>query len=116
MPLIKIKSSVSKTSSSVVEKLLTSLSLKLAKHFCKPEAYVMTAFEPDVQMTFGGTFDPVCYVEIKNIGKMTPEQTKSMSKDFCQEIKDKLGVPTNRIYIEFTNAEKTMWGWNGETF
>lgn len=116
MPLIKIKSSVSKTNSSVVESLLKSLSCKMANHFCKPESYVMTAFESDAQMTFGGTFDPVCYVEVKNIGKMTPEQTKSISKDFCQEIKDKLGVPTSRIYIEFSNAERTMWGWNGGTF
>ncbi|MGP0127722.1 MAG: phenylpyruvate tautomerase MIF-related protein [cyanobacterium endosymbiont of Rhopalodia musculus] len=116
MPLIKIKTSVAETNSSIVESLLTSLSFKMAKHFGKPESYVMTAFEPDVQMTFGGTFDPVCYVEIKNIGKMTPEQTKSISKDFCQEIKDKLGVPTNRIYIEFTDAERSMWGWNGGTF
>ncbi|YAI82075.1 MAG: phenylpyruvate tautomerase MIF-related protein [cyanobacterium endosymbiont of Rhopalodia sterrenbergii] len=116
MPLIKIKSSISNTSSSIVDSLLTSLSFKMAKHFGKPESYVMTAFEPNVQMTFGGTFDPVCYVEIKNIGEITPELTKSISKDFCQEIKDKLGVPINRIYIEFTNAEGPMWGWNGGTF
>ena len=116
MPLIKIKSSVPKANSSVIESLLKSLSFKTAKHFCKPESYVMTAFESDVQMTFGGTFDPVCYVEVKNIGKMTPEQTKSISKDFCQEIKDKLGVSPSRIYIEFSNAEKPMWGWNGGTF
>lgn len=55
-------------------------------------------------------------LEVKNIGKMTPEQTKSMSQDFCQEIKDKLGVPPNRIYIEFANAERSLWGWNGGTF
>lgn len=116
MPLIKVQSSVSLTDSSVVEDLLTSLSSKVAKHFGKPESYVMTAFEPDVKMTFGGTFEPVCYVEVKNIGKMTPEQTKAMSQDFCQEIKSKLGVPVNRIYIEFANAERPMWGWNGGTF
>lgn len=116
MPLIKIKSSVKKNNSSVVESLLTSLSFKMSKHFGKPEFYVMTAFESDVPMTFGGTFDPVCYVEVKNIGKMTAQQTKSISNDFCQEIKDKLGVPTNRIYIEFSNAEGSMWGWNRETF
>ncbi len=116
MPLIKVQSSVAATDSSVVESLLKSLSSKMAKHFGKPESYVMTAFEPDVKMTFGGTFDPVCYVEVKNIGKMTSEQTKSMSQDFCQEINEILGVPTNRIYIEFANAERSLWGWNGGTF
>ncbi|ACK66607.1 macrophage migration inhibitory factor family protein [Rippkaea orientalis PCC 8801] len=116
MPFIKVQSSVSTTNSQTIEDLLTSLSSKVAKHLGKPESYVMTMFEPDVKMTFAGTFDPVCYIEVKNIGTMKPEQTKAMSQDFCQEIKDKLGVPTNRIYIEFTDAQRHLWGWNGGTF
>ena len=76
----------------------------------------MTAFEPDVAMTFGGTTDPVCYIEIKNIGSMNPNQTKAMSQDFCQQINQALGVPVNRIYIEFGDAKGAMWGWNGSTF
>ena len=76
----------------------------------------MTAFESDVPMTFGGTTDPVCYVEIKSIGTMKPEQTKAMSADFCQQIESELGVEKNRIYLEFADAERHLWGWNGGTF
>lgn len=47
---------------------------------------------------------------------MTSEQTKSISKDLCQEIQDKSGVTTNRIYLEFTNAERSIWRWNREPF
>ncbi|WP_013322579.1 phenylpyruvate tautomerase MIF-related protein [Gloeothece verrucosa] len=116
MPLIKIQSSVAAPDETVVKELLKTLSSKLAKHFGKPESYVMTAFEPGVKMTFGGTFEPVCYVEIKNIGKMKPEQTKAMSQDFSQEIESTLGVPANRTYIEFADAVGALWGWNGSTF
>ncbi|MGK7872258.1 MAG: phenylpyruvate tautomerase MIF-related protein [Xenococcaceae cyanobacterium] len=116
MPLIKVQSSVSAPEKTAVEELLKSLSGKLAKHLGKSESYVMTAFEPDVAMTFAGTFDPVCYVEVKSIGNMSPAQTKAMSQDFCQQINEKLGVPTNRIYIEFADAKGAMWGWNSSTF
>jgi phenylpyruvate tautomerase len=116
MPLIKIQTSVSTLDSAAVEQLLKSLSAKLAKHLSKPESYVMTAFEPNVAMTFGGTTEPVCYVEIKSIGNMTPDRTKAMSQDFCQQIQAQLGVATDRIYIEFADAERSMWGWNGSTF
>ncbi|MDJ0568679.1 MAG: phenylpyruvate tautomerase MIF-related protein [Pleurocapsa sp. MO_192.B19] len=116
MPLIQVKSSVSQPEKAKVESLLTSLSANLAKHIGKPESYVMTAFESDVPMTFGGTFDPVCYVEIKSVGNMTSSQTKSMSEDFCRHISEKLDVPTNRIYIEFADAQGYMWGWNKSTF
>jgi phenylpyruvate tautomerase len=116
MPLIKIQSSISAPAKETVDELLKSLSAKLAKHLGKPESYVMTAFEPGVAMTFAGTFDPVCYVEIKSIGNMTPAQTKAMSQDFCQQINEKLKIATNRIYIEFANATGSMWGWDNSTF
>jgi len=116
MPLIKVQSSVSQPEKSAVENLLTDLSAKLAQHLGKPESYVMTAFEGDVPMTFGGTVDPACYVEIKSVGTMSSEQTKKMSQDFCSQISDRLDVPANRIYIEFADAKGSMWGWNKSTF
>ena len=116
MPLIKVQSSISTPEKAEVEEMLKTLSSKLAKHIGKPESYVMTAFEAEVPMTFGGSTDPVCYIEVKSIGTMKPEQTKSMSQDFCQEINQALGVPTNRIYIEFADAKGAMWGWNSSTF
>ncbi|NEO38226.1 MAG: hypothetical protein F6J94_23380 [Moorea sp. SIO1F2] len=116
MPLIKVQTSIDAPESAAVEGLLKNLSGKLAEHVGKPEAYVMTAFEPGVAMTFAGSFDPVCYVEIKNIGTMKPTQTKAMSQDFCKTINETLGVALNRIYIEFADAQRHMWGWNGSTF
>lgn len=116
MPLIKVQTSVSVAEPATVEGLLKVLSSKLSQHLSKPESYVMTAFEPGVAMTFSGTTEPVCYVEIKSIGSMNPAQTKAMSQDFCQVINEKLGVPTNRIYLEFVDAKGAMWGWNSSTF
>jgi phenylpyruvate tautomerase PptA (4-oxalocrotonate tautomerase family) len=99
-----------------VETLLKTLSASLAKHTRKPESYVMTAFEAGVPMTFGGTLDPVCYIEVKSIGTMSAAQTEAMSQDFCQQTAQALKVPTNRTYIEFSDATGYMWGWNGSTF
>ncbi|MDJ1176703.1 phenylpyruvate tautomerase MIF-related protein [Roseofilum capinflatum] len=116
MPLIKIKTSIPSPDRPKVDTLLTTLSAKLAQHLGKPESYVMTAFESDVPMTFGGTLDPACYIEIKSVGGMSATQTKSMSQDFCQAISDELNIPPNRTYIEFAGAEGKMWGWNSGTF
>jgi len=116
MPLIKVQTSVALPAPTAVEGLLKILSAKLATHLGKPESYVMTAFEPEVAMTFAGTVEPVCYIEVKSIGNMSPAQTKAMSQDFCQVVNEKLGVPINRIYIEFADAKASLWGWNGSTF
>jgi phenylpyruvate tautomerase PptA (4-oxalocrotonate tautomerase family) len=116
MPLIKVQSSVAAPEKASVESMLKALSASLSKHLGKPESYVMTAFEPDVAMTFAGTTDPVCYIEIKSVGTMGSDKTRAMSQDFCNRVGDALGVPSNCIYIEFADAKGAMWGWNGSTF
>jgi phenylpyruvate tautomerase len=116
MPLIKIQTSIAAPDRPTVETLLKQLSASLAKHLGKPESYVMTAFEPNIAMTFAGTTDPVCYIEVKSVGTMNSTQTKAMSQDFCQQINEALGVPPNRTYIEFADAKGAMWGWNRSTF
>jgi len=116
MPLIKVQTSVNQPSQADVESLLKTLSASLAKHLDKPESYVMTSFEANIPMTFAGTTEPVCYMEIKSVGTMRPEQTKTMSQDFCTKVSQAIGVPENRIYIEFNDAKGNMWGWNGSTF
>ncbi|MBW4560191.1 MAG: hypothetical protein KME32_03370 [Mojavia pulchra JT2-VF2] len=116
MPLIKVQTSASAPEKSEVEAMLKSLSAKLAKHTGKPESYVMTSFEAGIPMTFAGTTEPVCYIEIKSVGTMKPDQTEAMSQDFSQQINQALGVAKNRIYIEFADGKGYMWGWNGTTF
>jgi phenylpyruvate tautomerase len=116
MPFIHVKTSVTAPEKATVDNLLKTLSANLAQQLGKPESYVMTAFEPNLAMTFGGTFEAVCFIEVKNIGTMSPSQTKAMSQDFCQQINQVLGIPSNRIYIEFADAQRHLWGWNGSTF
>jgi phenylpyruvate tautomerase PptA (4-oxalocrotonate tautomerase family) len=115
MPLIKVQTSAHPDSAQVTD-LLKQLSASLAQHTRKPETYVMTAFDSNVPMTFGGTDAPACYIEIKSVGSMTPDQTQSMSQDFCQQIQQSLNVPVDRIYIEFADAKGYLWGWKGTTF
>lgn len=116
MPLIKVQSSIAPLDRPTVEAFLTRLSAHLAKQTGKPESYVMTAFEPEVAMTFGGTSEPVCYIEIKNVGTLSAAQTKAMSQEFSQIVTDALGVSSDRTYIEFADVKGAMWGWNGSTF
>jgi phenylpyruvate tautomerase len=116
MPLIHVTTSRALSDPSRTQALLEALSGRLAEHLKKPEAYVMTCLTPGALMTFGGSAEPACYVEIKNIGTFTPALTVAMSRDLCTLLSLELSVDKNRIYIEFTNAEPHLWGFDGETF
>ena len=117
MPLIKVQTSLAAPASDAVDALLKTLSAELSQQLGKSEAYVMTALEAETPMTFGGTADePVGYVEIKNIGTLTPTQTKAISQAICQHLETQLGIPQQRTYIAFADSERHLWGWNGKTF
>ena len=79
MPLINVYSSAPAPAADTVRQLLTDLSSLLAREIGKPESYVMTNLVPRTEMTFAGTFDPVCYAEVKNVGKFKAEQTERIS-------------------------------------
>ena len=59
---------------------------------------------------------PAAFVAVKNIGKMTPEDTETLSREISARLQRTLGVPADRVYIDFADAVGYLWGWNGETF
>ncbi len=115
MPLCKIVTSAN-ASEKIRASLLTELSRFVAEALKKPESYVMTQLVTDATMTFAGTTEPACFIELKNIGNFTPEQTASLSAALCSRIEKSLAVPPARTYIEFTNSVGHLWGHDGETF
>jgi phenylpyruvate tautomerase PptA (4-oxalocrotonate tautomerase family) len=116
MPLIHITTSAEHPEPRAADELLGALSKLLAGEFGKPEQWVMTCLAPRAQMTFGGTREPTCYVEIKNIGTLEAHHAEALSQRLCEQLSRSLGVSSERIYIEFTDAIGRLWGWNGTTF
>jgi phenylpyruvate tautomerase PptA (4-oxalocrotonate tautomerase family) len=116
MPLVQVFTSAPPPGGADKQALLGELSRLLAQRFGKPERWVMTCLVPGLAMTFGGTPAPAAFVAVKNIGKMTPADTATLSRELCARIGPALGVPADRIYLHFEDAVDYLWGWNGETF
>jgi phenylpyruvate tautomerase len=114
VPLVRVISSVEPPKAS--HALLRDLSALLARDLGKPETYVMTCLESRALMTFAGSDQPACYVEVKNVGIFNPETTSRLSAAISDLLTVGLGVRKDRIYIEFADARPHMWGHNGETF
>jgi len=115
MPLIQVFTSAG-TPADGAKTLLGELSKLAAARFGKPERWVMTCLVPGLPMSFGGDRAPAAFVAVKNIGKMSPDDTTALSQEICARVSRALDVPFDRIYIDFADAVGAMWGWNGETF
>jgi phenylpyruvate tautomerase len=116
MPLVRIVSNQSTLAQSNAEAMLSEVSRCVANALGKPERWVMTCLDPGAQMTFSGTTEPACYVEVKSIGTISSGVAKQLSAELCALITKHLSVAKARTYIEFAEAAGPHWGYDGSTF
>ncbi len=112
MPVLKVQTNAVIEDKEAFMQEATAL---LSKVLGKPAQYIMVIPEPGTEILFGGSSDPAAFVELKSIS-LPEEETATISAALCTFLESTLGVPQDRIYIEFSNAERHMFGWNGGTF
>ena len=114
MPLLRIETTVVLTEDQR-QALLASLSKTVAETIGKPQQYVMvTASQAAMQMS--GSPEDAAFVDVRSIGGLTGEVNRKLSKKVCELLHESLGIPPNRIYLDFTDVQASHWGWNGSTF
>jgi phenylpyruvate tautomerase PptA (4-oxalocrotonate tautomerase family) len=114
VPLLHIVTNVA-LSEEAGRHLLAAASESVAAMLRKPERYVMVVLSQDQQMRFAGSSDPLAYLELKSIG-LPRDATPALSAGLCELARAHLGVAPDRVYVEFADAEPSMWGWNADTF
>ena len=114
MPYLKIQTNQT-IDPAKAKTLLTESSKLVAAELGKPESYVMVALEPPIPMLFAGDDAPLAYLELKSIG-LPESKTASLSAALCNLMEESAGISKDRVYIEFADAPRAMWGWNGSTF
>ncbi len=114
MPLITIRSAAA-VSDEAVDPLLSACSAALAETLAQPEAYVMTLFERSAGMTMAGTSEPCGLVEVRSVVELVGDQTQAVTGVVCALLGQHLGVPPERIFVNFTDFRRAMWGFNGAT-
>lgn len=114
MPYCRLETNLS-LSTSEQQAFLSRFSQNVATLLQKPESYVMLNLAFANQMLFAGTNAPCACISLKSIG-LPEDKTIEFSAGLCGFISAELGIPSNRIYIEFINIPRALWGWDGRTF
>jgi phenylpyruvate tautomerase len=114
MPFLRIQTN-QPLSDAEARSLAARASAVVADQLGKPERYVMTSVESNPAMQFAGSDAPLAYLELKSIG-LSESTTADTSRAFCAMLASTTGVAADRVYIEFTDAPRKMWGWNNGTF
>jgi phenylpyruvate tautomerase PptA (4-oxalocrotonate tautomerase family) len=114
MPLLKLETTVVLPDDKR-QALLASLSKTVAETIGKPEQYVMVSAS-QAAMQMSGNPGDAAFVDVRSIGGLTHDVNRKLSQKVCKLLNDSIGVPPNRIYLNFSDVEASHWGWNGSTF
>lgn len=114
MPYVAIKTN-REIEPAARDDLLTATSARVAEELGKPEKFVMVCLESGCAMRFGGSDAPLAYLEFKSIG-LPETRTAELSAVLAELMDTHLGIPKERVYVEFADAQRHMWGYNGATF
>lgn len=114
MPLIRVTSN-RQLDSMAAQTFAKDLSAFAARLMNKPERYVMVHLHMGQIMTLGGTDEPLANIEVQTIG-LPVERTGELSKALCEFHEKRLGIPADRVYIQFSDVPGDLWGWNSATF
>ncbi len=114
MPCCQVATNVP-TDHDGLDALADALSPKIAETLGKSEDYVQIVLLPGLTMRFGGSPKPTAFVQLVSLG-LPREQAAPLSALICTELEAHLAITPARVFIEFTSAERELFGWNGKTF
>jgi phenylpyruvate tautomerase len=114
MPLLKLETTVA-VAGEKQKALLAALSKAVGATIGKPEQYVMVTLG-SAAIRMSGQDGEAALVDIRSIGGLSADTNRKLARQICQILKDSLGVPPERVYLNFTDVEAGNWGWNGNTF
>jgi hypothetical protein len=115
MPLLTVYTSAPLLPDDKAQALLKKLSSAATEILAKPESYFMTCLVR-APMTFGGSTEPACAVEVKSIGGLAGDRVKRLSETVCRLVHEGTGVAMDRIFLVCSDVPAALWGFNGSTF
>ncbi len=113
MPYIGVKTAVPCT-----EEKLEKLQIEFGKIVTtipgKSEARLMFGLTNMERMAFGGSNEACAFVEVRLLGTSTREVFTEMTGQICNLLKDELGIPTDRTFVQYQPCE--YWGFDNILF
>ena len=114
MPLLRIQTNVA-VPADKADALLSQGTDLIVNEMNKPREYVQVVVESEVAIAFAGTQEASAFVELRSLG-LPEEMARLLSEKICGLLEVQLAIPSARVFINFFDFPRSMWGWDGKTF
>ena len=108
-----------RTNKTIDQKTSAELKSALGRAICaipgKSEAWLMLAFEDNINMYFKGDgSEDYAYIEVSLFGTTSDAAYERLTAAISEIINEELGIERANIYIKYETTDH--WGWNGVNF
>ncbi|KAL0266974.1 UNVERIFIED_CONTAM: hypothetical protein PYX00_009370 [Menopon gallinae] len=114
MPFFRLETNLPK--SKIPDDFVSETTKLLGTALGKPREYCVAAVIPDVKMSWGGTDGPCGVAKLLSIGKLGIQENKKYAASLYEHVEKSLGIPKDKLYIEFVDVGPANMGFNGTTF
>ncbi|SME97593.1 phenylpyruvate tautomerase MIF-related protein [Desulfovibrio gilichinskyi] len=114
MPFIRVETNL-KVETAEADAFVLKLSKFVSVILGKPEIYVTAILHQNASMSLSGSNEPAVFVSLASIS-LQSDKCLELSRSVCEFITAEFSVPGTRVFIEFRDLERSMFGWNGRTF
>ena len=114
MPLIRLETDISMDKERKID-LAGKLSVIVSEKTCKPEKYEMASIS-SCEILLSGESGSSALVQVMSIGGLNSSVNGSIAVAVSELLEETLGIPSDRIYITFTDVPGENWAWKGKTF
>ncbi|XP_071479702.1 macrophage migration inhibitory factor-like [Diadema antillarum] len=114
MPLLQVFTNV--RDSKIPDGFLSDMSDMFQKAIGKPMEYIEVHVVPNQMLMFAKSDAPCAVVNLVSIGQLGVEENKVISQTVSTTLKDKLGIPADRMYVIFRDIAPQDVGFNNTTF
>jgi len=117
MPLLQIHLTTPSVAEDVLNQIHVQSADLLAEQIGKSVEYVMVLVRTGESISFAKDNDTPCaYMEVKNVGELSSDLTERLTNKLSNLLSEILGVTIDRIYVEYQESARHLWGWDGKTF
>eukprot|EP01028_Stygiella_incarcerata_P011810 TRINITY_DN689_c0_g1_i1.p1 TRINITY_DN689_c0_g1~~TRINITY_DN689_c0_g1_i1.p1 ORF type:complete len:116 (+),score=22.26 TRINITY_DN689_c0_g1_i1:149-496(+) len=112
MPLVRVLTNIEVDDKrSVCDEIIIQVAGTIGK---LPER-VMVCIMDRVSITFGGSDSPSASVSVLSLGGLSQEVNGKVTNVLNTILLERLGIPMDRVYVEFDDHARDMMSFNGRT-
>ncbi|GAW83669.1 macrophage migration inhibitory factor [Plasmodium gonderi] len=115
MPCCQVVTNIN-ASDDDIKKTLSQIENAVSEVMSKPMSYIMSNYDYQKYLRFGGSDNGFCFVKITSISGINKTNNTALADKVTKILVNTIKVKSDRVFIEFNDCSPKNFAFNGSLF